>query len=52
MEDLTTHFHMSRSQFFRKIKQLTGLNINQYIKEVKLQTAKELLELNTVYSVK
>ncbi|WP_162623232.1 hybrid sensor histidine kinase/response regulator [Confluentibacter sediminis] len=35
---------MSRSSLFRKIKAVTGLNINQYIRKVKMDKAAELLK--------
>ena len=43
---------MSRSQFFRRIKTATGLTPQQYIKEARLQKAREYLELQTFDSVK
>ena len=35
---------MSERQLFRKIKALTGLSVNKYIQEIKLQKARSLLE--------
>ncbi|WNH12621.1 ATP-binding protein [Thalassobellus suaedae] len=35
---------MSRTSLFRKIKAITGLNINQYIRKVKLDKAAELIK--------
>jgi signal transduction histidine kinase/DNA-binding response OmpR family regulator len=43
---------MSRSHLFRKIKSLTGLTVNQYMKEARMQTARMLLEQRKVSSVK
>lgn len=49
---LADEFHVSRSQLFRKVKVLTGFTVNEYIKEARLQVAKEALENKTVSSVK
>ena len=35
---------MSRSSLFRKLKAITGLNTNQYIRKVKMDKAVELLK--------
>jgi len=35
---------MSRTSLYRKIKAITGLNINQYIRKVKMDKAAELLK--------
>lgn len=35
---------MSRTSLFRKIKALTGLNINEYIRQVKIRKAAQLIE--------
>jgi signal transduction histidine kinase/DNA-binding response OmpR family regulator len=43
---------MSRAKLFRKIKELTGLTLNQYVREVRLQKAKTLLEFQKLTSVK
>jgi DNA-binding response OmpR family regulator len=43
---------ISRSQFFRRVKANTGLSPQQYIKEARLQKAREYLELRTYDSVK
>lgn len=51
-DDLAKNLFMSRATFFRKIKRLTGLTVNQYIKEIRLQTARRLLENSRVQSVK
>lgn len=34
---------IGRTQLFQKVKQLTGLTLNQYIKEVRLNRARDLL---------
>ena len=51
-EDLARAMNMSRANFFRKVKRLTGLTVNQYIKEFRLQTARRMLEAGEVHSVK
>ncbi len=51
-EDLAFSLDMSRANFFRKVKKITGLTVNQYIKEFRLQTARRLLEEGKVNSVK
>lgn len=43
---------ISRAKLFRKVKALTSLTLNQYVKEVRLQKAKALLEDKYVDSVK
>lgn len=50
--DLVDLLFLSRSQLFRNVKRLTGLTVNQYIKEVRMQTARQLLENQNVQSVK
>jgi YesN/AraC family two-component response regulator len=50
--DIADLLLMSRAKLFRKIKELTSLTLNQYITEVRLQKAKELLENKTVNTVK
>ena len=40
---LAAHFNYSRSQFSKKLKALTGLSINEFIYQVKLQEAEKLL---------
>jgi len=49
-EWLSERFQLSRSQIHRKIKQLTGLTPTQYIHQIKLKKAKELL-INTDLSI-
>jgi transcriptional regulator GlxA family with amidase domain len=36
--------HLSRSQFYRRIKAYTGLTPHKYLREARLYKAKELLE--------
>ncbi|MFK7948769.1 MAG: response regulator [Saprospiraceae bacterium] len=52
VEQLASELYTSRSQLYRKIKLLTGLSTQQYIKEARLQKARFLLETNTTTSVK
>ena len=44
VSELCSTVHLSRSQVHRKIKSLTGLSITLFIRKVKMQKAKELLE--------
>ena len=44
--------HMSERQFYRKVEALTGLSPNQYIREIRLQKATELLQSGRYNSVK
>ncbi|WP_435133025.1 helix-turn-helix domain-containing protein [Formosa sp. A9] len=43
VSELAEAMHMSRSNLLRKIKKLTGLSASQYIREIRLQKAAELL---------
>ncbi|MBX2893173.1 MAG: response regulator [Saprospiraceae bacterium] len=49
---LADQLHLSERHFQRRLKLLTGLSPNAYIKEVRLQEARRLLELRQVRSVK
>ncbi|HFA47452.1 MAG TPA: helix-turn-helix domain-containing protein [Bacteroidetes bacterium] len=51
-QDLAAAMHHSRSQFYRKLKSLTGLTPGAWLQETRLQKAKELLEKNELDSVK
>lgn len=44
--------HLSERQFTRRIKQVTGLTPNQYLREMRLQTAKKLLHEGKYATVK
>lgn len=44
VEDLATGLGMSRSVFFKKLKSLIGLSPVEYIKEVRIRRAAELIE--------
>ncbi|MRX40276.1 response regulator [Flavobacterium sp. LC2016-23] len=45
VEDLASKVFLSRSQLYRKIKTLTGISVNEFIRTVRLEKAKELIEL-------
>jgi transcriptional regulator GlxA family with amidase domain len=42
----------SRRNFFRRVKQLTGLTPNEYLREVRLQAARRMLETKEHPTVK
>ncbi len=43
---------MSKSTLYRKIKSLTGLNTQEFITEIKLLKAKEIMSTNETMSLK
>ncbi|KIA87682.1 hybrid sensor histidine kinase/response regulator transcription factor [Flavobacterium sp. AED] len=45
VEVLATKVFLSRSQLYRKIKTLTGVSVNEFIRNVRLEKAKELIAL-------
>lgn len=47
---LSTELAMSRAQLLRRLKKLTGLSPGQYIKSIRLQKAKEMLEADVTVS--
>lgn len=49
---LADRLHLSERHFQRRLKLLTGLSPNAYIKEVRLETARTLIEQGRVRSVK
>jgi signal transduction histidine kinase/DNA-binding response OmpR family regulator/ligand-binding sensor domain-containing protein len=51
VELLADELNMSRSQFQRRIKKITGLSPVQYFREIKLQTARQLLEQGEVQTL-
>ncbi len=51
-ESIVNHFHISKSSFYRKIKSETGLTPNEFITEIKLQKARNIIENDTEVSVK
>lgn len=44
VESLALQLHLSRSQFYRKIKTLTGQTASQFLRNIRLQRAKQILE--------
>ena len=52
MDFAATQLNLSRRQFHRKLKQLTGLAPNQYLKEIRLKQAYDLLQSGKTKSVK
>ncbi len=44
VESLAQYMHLSRSQLYRKVKELTGLSVNQFIRQQRLEKAKESLQ--------
>lgn len=44
VEDLASHLNLSRSQLYRKVKALTGKTISEFIRKIRLERAKKILE--------
>lgn len=44
VDTMASHFLLSRSQFYRKIKAQTGISPNEFIRKVRLEKAKKMLE--------
>lgn len=44
VDDLVGNFHMSRSVFFKKLKVLTGLSPVEFIREIRMKRAAELIK--------
>lgn len=44
VDDLVANFHMSRSVFFKKLKVLTGLSPVEFIREIRIKRAAELIK--------
>jgi AraC-like DNA-binding protein len=44
--------HLSERQFNRRLKQLTGLTPSQYLREMRLQTAKDFLHAGSYSTIK
>ncbi len=44
VEFLSSKIFLSRSQLYRKIKTLTGVSVNEFIRNVRLEKAKQLIE--------
>jgi len=51
VRDMAENMGLSERQFYRKVKQLTGQTPLQYIRNLRLQRAKELLEAGQVDTV-
>ncbi len=51
-EGVAEKMFMGRSQFFKKVKQLTGITPNEYVQEMRLTHARTLLENRRVTTVK
>ncbi len=51
IDSLAEMMQLSRSHLHRKIKTITGLTPNKYFREIKLQTAREILEKGEVQTV-
>ncbi len=50
-EELAKRMNLSKRQFNRKLKSITGLSSSRFIREVQLQNARKILENGTVYSI-
>ena len=44
VEFLSSKIFLSRSQLYRKVKTLTGVSVNEFIRNVRLEKAKQLIE--------
>lgn len=44
VDDLVSNFHMSRTVFFKKLKVLTGLSPVEFIREIRIKCAAELIK--------
>lgn len=44
VELLASHVNLSRSQLYRKIKTLTGQTVNEFLRKIRLEKAKQILE--------
>ncbi|WP_282132646.1 two-component regulator propeller domain-containing protein [Cellulophaga baltica] len=44
VEVLASQLHLSRSQLYRKIKTLTGQTVNEFLRKIRLQRAKQIIE--------
>ncbi len=52
MDWAASEMHLSTRQFTRRLKQLTGLTPNLYLREMRLQTARDILQEGKYNSVK
>ena len=44
VEELAAHLNLSRSHLYRKIKALTGKTVSEFIRRIRLERAKQILE--------
>jgi AraC-like DNA-binding protein len=44
VEELAEHLNLSRSQLYRKVKALTGKNVSEFIRKIRLERAKKILQ--------
>lgn len=44
VEDLSSELNLSRSQLYRKVKALTGQTVNEFIRRIRLERAKQIIE--------
>ncbi|WP_299762288.1 two-component regulator propeller domain-containing protein [uncultured Dokdonia sp.] len=51
VENLASQLRLSRSQLYRKIKVLTDLSANEFLRKIRLEKAKELLQSSNNYNV-
>ena len=52
LEDIKEEFALSSSSLYRKVKLETGMSPNQFVREIRLQKARALLEVNRNMSLK
>jgi signal transduction histidine kinase/DNA-binding response OmpR family regulator len=52
IDEIPSQLAMSRSQFYRVMKEETGLSPNLYLREIKLQKARRIMQLDQRLSVK
>ena len=45
MEALASHLNLSRSQFYRKIKALTNQTANEFLRNIRIERAKQIIEM-------
>lgn len=48
VEQLAKYLNLSRSQLYRKVKALTGKTVSEFIRKIRLERAKDLLENNSL----
>ncbi|TRX50029.1 response regulator [Fulvivirga sp. M361] len=51
VESIAEEVALSRSQLYRKVKALTGLNVNEFIRRIRLEQAKKLLIQDGDYNI-